>query len=100
MPRTRPALVLDDDPLVLLKLRIPASLHRTLERYCRYRGHDVAKIPRAASAAIADYFARDEPFQEWCREHPDLPDDTPRTRAPRGRLARTPVTPSAGQADA
>lgn len=100
MPRTPRVLVLDDDPLVLLKLRIPASLHRTLERYCRYRGHDVTKIPRAATAAIADYFARDEPFQEWCREHPDVPDDAPRTRTPRGRLARPAVTASTGQADA
>lgn len=72
MSRPRAPLQLDDDPTVTLTLEIPASLQRTLHLYCLYREHDERKIPKAATAAIAAYFASDTAFKTWRREHADI----------------------------
>jgi hypothetical protein len=71
MSRDDHAIALDDDPLVPLAVRIPASQYRVLRDYCRYRGHDERKVPMAAAGAIAAFFERDRAFQTWRQEHPD-----------------------------
>ncbi len=72
MARQARPLALDDDPLVSLTLKVPASLLRLLHSYCVFRGHDERKIAAAAVAAIGAYFAGDGEFRAWRREHPDL----------------------------
>lgn len=96
MPMTRDthAINLDDDPLVPLAIRIPASQYQVLRDYCRYRGHDPRKIPLAAAGAIAAFFERERVFQDWLREHPDpAPEPTPAASqgvpGRRGRRRRT-----------
>jgi len=72
MARQARPLALDDDPLVSLTLKVPASLLRLLHSYCVFRGHDERKIAAAAVAAIGAYFAGEAKFQAWRRAHPDV----------------------------
>ena len=92
MARTTQQLVLEDDPDVELALRMPASLYRTLHSYCVFRDADGDELPLAATGAIRSYFAENEPFQTWLREHPDLSVTLPAGVVQRRRGAPKPRT--------
>lgn len=99
MARQVPQLVLDDDPLVALTLRMPASLVRVVGAYCQFRGHDERKIPSAAVAAIEAWLAANDEFQTWRRSHPDVPDTAP-TPVPKPSRARGGRRAPAGSTEA
>lgn len=73
MARTTEQLALDDDPDVELTLRIPFSLYRAMHSYCVFRNAEADKIPLAVAGAMRAYLADNRAFQQWLREHPDVP---------------------------
>jgi hypothetical protein len=93
MSNKRAPLRLDEDHNVTLTLVVPASLHRSLHLYCVYRGHDARKIPKAATAAIAEYLATDGAFKAWRREHPQVVAQVPDATTPPASAARASRSP-------
>lgn len=85
-----PELDLDDDAFVPLTLHVPASLYRTLHRYCAYRGAGSDMIAKAAAAAVRWYFERHAGFQTWLREQPEAPVTLPQSAVRPTRRRRQP----------
>jgi hypothetical protein len=71
MARKLTQATIDEEQFVEVRVRIPMPLHRTLTAYCAFRGFDVQTLPLVTRSLIRAYFAANDPFQRWLRQHPD-----------------------------